>query len=277
MKRLLGLVMAMMMVLCLAACGESAPDTTECASLQELSEKINCAMITPENVLPEDEKFTLIEGEPQIAEYSFTLDGVECSLRCAAVGTDVDICGIKDGGESAFAEADGDNYYNETDAFKAQRWVTVDGQYVFAAMDNSEWEWDDFAQIQTQFYDMKPMNWTSEVPFEDYKAIEGNYVTEDQNVCSISVVGDHAGVYAVVGQEDGSSLYWEMEGVLNGDRLEYGEGRISKIVFNAEAGNTETTDEGTEPAGYLEIRGDRLVFSGADSELLKSAEYIKAE
>lgn len=278
MKRLLLSAVAMIMALCFTACGgDAAADTIECPSLQELSEKINCAMITPDNVMPEDEKYVLIDGEPQIAEYSFTVDGMECSLRCAAVGTDVDISGIKDGGKSAFAEADEDNYYKETDEYKAQRWLTVDGQYVFAVMDNNKWEWDRFAEIQTQFHDMKPINWTSEVPFEDYKSIEGNYLTKDQNVCAISVVGDHAGIYAVVSQEDGSNLYWEMEGVLKGDKLEYGEGKISKIVFNEEAGETETTDVGTEPAGYLEIKGDKLVFSGADSKLLRAAEFVKSE
>ena len=67
---------------------------TEVASVDELNAAVGCCIFTldPENNPVADDRFTLIDAEPQIAEYSFTWDGHPATLRAAV--TQEDISGI---------------------------------------------------------------------------------------------------------------------------------------------------------------------------------------
>lgn len=243
----------------------------EVASLDELGEKAGCSLVKPEGVELSDESFCIIDAEPQIAQYMFTVGGVRCTLRFAAAGIENDISGIYTEDGTLFDNAEDATLYIENDELKAQRWVTVDGQYIFAVDDAGEWEWADFEAICSQFRKLEPRNWNSDVPFADYQAIEGEYDSEDGSaVASVNIVGDHAGVYVIVDQEDGSRLYWEMEAVLEDGKLSYEKEIISSVVFDENAGGTVKTPLENGGAGSVEIKDGTLVFADAFSEQLKS-------
>ena len=276
MKKFLSLLMACAMVLCFTACGGTTEDgkVTEYDSLAELAEAADCAMITPADVELADEKFVIIEGEPQIAEYSFTVDGAECLLRFAKVDMDTDvetdISGIDNGeGKTLFEGSDEIDHYIENDDLKAQRWFTLDGEYVFVAKDGGEWDWSQFDEIQSQFASMEPRNWSSDVPYEDYLALVGTYADEDLNMAGVSIVQDHARIYVYTSDEDGAVISYRMDAVLEDGKLVYDSEIITKSVYDEDTGETNEESVGEGGAGYIEINDDSLVFAGAASEALR--------
>lgn len=284
MKKWITVLLALALVLSLAACGEKEetqqagmPNPMQSvASLEELGEKGNFAVARPEGVALENEAYTLISGEPQIAEYSFNVDGVECFLRFADVSTATDISGIYVDGRTIFQDLEGDDYYIENDSLKAHRWATVDGQYLLVAQDGGAMDWTVFDGIYTQFKDLEPRTWSAAVPYAEYKALEGYYDDADEiAVGAVNIVFDHAGLFVIVDQPDGSRTWWEMNAVLEGGKLVYEKETVSSIHYDENAGSTVTTELPDGPAGYVEVQGDTLVFTGAGSEELQGLVLTK--
>lgn len=275
MRKTILILTALVMIFSLAACGAKndagMPNPMrEVASLEKLSDEGNCALIRPEGVELTDEAYYIINGEPKTAEYLFKVDGVECFLRFAEADAATDISGIYNGDGTLFADCDDSTTYIENDSLKAKRWFTVDGQYVFAAMDEGAMDWYTYDGICTQFEDMEPKNWNAEVPFATYKALEGSYYNDDMSVAgAIRITGDHAGLYVIADQEDGSRIYREMEAVLIGDDLVYEKETVSRIVFDEAAGGTVMTQLEDGGAGSVRVKDGTLDFSKAWSEDLK--------
>lgn len=275
MKKGFALFLAFSMMLCCAACGSNSASPTasdsdsEINSLTALSDAANCALIKPKDVKISNESFALLEGDPQIAEYQFTSDGKACQLRFANVGIDTDICGVEGSNGTLFADSKAEAHYIENDTMKVYRWFTVDGQYVFQVTDNSEWDWAQFDAICSQFTKMEPKNWSSDVPFADYQALEGSYHDRKSNIASITIHQDHVLVCVYLNPDDSSILGWEMEAVLDGDRLVYDKERIAKTVYDESAGQTVETPLEDGGAGYIQLKDGKLFFSGAYSEALK--------
>ena len=174
-KRTIFAILALGLLLGLTACGSSsssdaddstdssdsaqlANPMTEVASLEELAEAGDCAMIRPEGVELSDETYYTIDGDDMIYQYGFTVDGTECILRFSKAGSDTDISGIYGDDGLIFDGQGEDPVYVENDDVKAERWFTLDGQYVFAVMDSSSWEYEAFSAIYQQFAAMEPKN-----------------------------------------------------------------------------------------------------------------------
>ena len=291
MKKITALFLAALMILCLAACNADPTPTSEpneapaqesltglpnpitgVDSMEALIKQANCALIRPEGAKIENEVFCIIEGNPQIAEYDFTADGKACKLRFANVGINTDICGVYLDGNTLFADSDAETHYSQTDDVIAQRWFTVDGQYVFIVNTADGWEWEDFDAICSQFMDMEPKTWNSDVPFADYMALKGIYSAEDgMSTASVSVRFDHA-LIVVFSYPDGENmLYWEMDAVLqDGNKLVYEKESISRQVKDESSGTSDLVPEEDGGAGFIEILPDAsLSFAGAYSPELQ--------
>lgn len=280
MKKAFTFLLALAMISCFTACsihvstGDGGSNDlpnpmTEVESLEALSEKAKCALIHPANVELSDEHYFMIDGDPQIAEYQFTVDKKNCTLRFAPAGMDTDISGIYGEEGTLFEDSDAESHYIENDEYKVQRWFTVDGQYVFCVMDGGKWDWAQFDRICSQFANMEPRNWTSDVPFADYLALVGNYADADNNIAAISIRGDHAVIYVYVNQDESTVKSWEMDAVLKDGKLVYEKELISLSAYDMSVGQTDTTPLEDGGAGCIEISGESLVFAGAYSEELQ--------
>lgn len=281
MKKAMTLVLALLMAVCLMACGNKEEPTgmpnpmKEVASLEELCEAANCAMIKPEGVEVADEAFFMIEGNPQIAEYQFTVDGKKCSLRFADVDAKTDISGVYGDEGTIYASYTEEGTVNvQNDDLQSQRWFTVDGQYVFTVLDGGEWEWTQFDGIVSQFADMEPKNWNAAVPFADYLALTGYYADDAMNMAAITIKDDHVAINVAADLADGTRMCWDMDAVLDGGKLTYEKETVSQGVYD-EDGGISTTDLPDGGAGYVEIKDDgSLDFAGAYSEQLRG--YVMA-
>ena len=299
MKKSTALLLTLIMLFCLAACGAEptatgaqpgpAPSAEEVpaeapvsgvanpmagiVSMEELSEQAKCALIRPVGAEIKDEAFSLIAGEPQIAEYDFTADGKSCTLRFADVGIETDISGIYHDGDTLYAGDTAEDSYHQTDEVIAHRWFTVDGQYVFIANCADEWEWEDYDAINSQFQTMEPKTWSSDVPFTDYLALTGTYVSEDgQSMASVSIRLDHALLCAYTYPDGENMYYWEMDAALQDGKLVYDKETISRRVVEESNGSysADLVPEGEGGAGYAEVLADgSLSFAGAYSEALR--------
>ena len=305
MKKLTALLLTLTMLFCLAACGaepaaepsadvpapteEPAPAETPAAeeplisgvpnpmtgvvSMEELSEQAKCALICPAGADADSEAFFLIAGEPQIAEYDFTVGGKPCVLRFADVGIETDISGVYHDGDTLYAGDTAEDSYHQTDDVISHRWFTVDGQYVFTVNCADGWEWEDFDAISSQFQNMEPKTWSGDVPYADYLALTGTYVSEDgQSMASVSIRLDHALLCAYTYPDGETMYYWEMDATLQDGRLVYDKETISRRVVEEINGSysADLVPEGEGGAGYAEILSDgSLSFAGAYSEALQ--------
>lgn len=281
MKRLISMLILVILTLCLTSCAgkESANQTTqqteaepqfaglanpmqEYPSLEALSKEINAAIIKPQDAEIADEKFFIINGEPRLAEYRFTVDGKQCTLRTANVGVDTDISGIYVENGTIFQDNPTETCYYETDDFKAERWFTMDGQYVFTVDDDSDWEWKQFDALCSQFMDMEPKNWDSDVPFADYLALTGYYGDGKDSIASVDIKGNH--VYVIVRYTvDGVTYDMEVNAKLDGGKLVY------EKESRYEEPNNEKIQIVNDGPGYIEIQDGSLVLSGVNTEPLK--------
>lgn len=283
MKKTVCILLAALLVLSMSACGgEKDPGVPspmkEVETLEKLSEKANCALIRPTGAELSDEAFFIIDGDPQVAEYRFTAHGTECFLRFADADIQTDISGIYVGNGTLFSDTETESLYIENDDLKAQRWVTADGQYIFVAPDKGSWEWSEFDAIVSQFRKMAPKNWNAEEPYAAYQAVEGRYSDESGNVIGVvNIVKDHAGIYVIIDQEDGSRIYWEMDAVLKGGKLLYEKENISQINYDEKAGGTTAESLEDGGAGSVEIQDGTLIFANAYSEQLKGLVLLRSE
>ena len=155
MKKILALVLALMMAVSFAACGQKEPTDepvvgpgtenpiTEYTSLEELNEATGCNIMRPGVMGVSDESFCTIGKDPVIAQYKFSVAGVAYTLRVGA--TTDDISGYYVNGETAFGEAKDDIEYLTIDDVKLARWFDLNGQHVLTAQ--GEVEDDVFAGV----------------------------------------------------------------------------------------------------------------------------------
>lgn len=270
MKKVLALALALVMVFSLAACSgkNGLPNPmTKVASMDELSKLASCALISPEGAT--DEKFFTIDTDPMIAEYQFKVDGIEYTLRFSNVDVDTDICGVYKDDGTYFEGDTAENSYIENDDYILHRWFTVDGQYVLMVdKSDNEASWEQFDPVQKQFMDVEPVNWNSEVPFADYKAIEGSY-SNDTAYASILIRYDHVLVGTLLQLEDGTRQVWYMDATLDGDKLIYDKTEIEANKYNEETNETEVTFLPDGPEGYIIVKDGKLDYSECGTEELK--------
>lgn len=175
MKKFLAMLLCLLMVLSLAACGakqeEVEPEGGEepmtgvanpwvdYASLEEINAEVGCNLRRPAAMGVSEEHFAVGDmGDYKMAQYQFTMGGYDYTFRCAP--STGDISGIWDDVvKAAFAEPCGDKVeLVESDTYKAARWMTIDGQYVLSLMDDGEMALETFDVIAREMMDLTTMD-----------------------------------------------------------------------------------------------------------------------
>lgn len=251
----------------------------ELDSMEDLVEAVNCAVIKPEKVEVKDEHFAAIHGgvadsDDLIGEYTFKADGKVCTLRCGDVEPSIDISGVYEGEAPLFKDADKETYFIEHDALSAIRWYTVDGQYTLVVDDAGDWDWTQFDVLASQFINMTPKNWTSDVKFEDYQKLAGYYDGGGEYYAGVSMCMDHVLVVAGTKTDEGH-VHWEAEAVLDGGKLTYEKETCSLLVYDEETGETKTQRMENGKEGSILVQGNTLNFNGVNLKAMKNRTFRK--
>lgn len=165
MKKTIALLLSLIMLFALCACGKSEPSIgmenpmTECASLNEVNEAVGGNLCGPAAMGASDEAYFVIDcGSYKIGEYQFKVNGYDYILRCAK--TEEDISGVYLSGQddTAFAEGNGsvvtgdDGMQTNSDGeYKCARWFVDDMQYVLSVKDGGALESETFISIVSEF------------------------------------------------------------------------------------------------------------------------------
>lgn len=108
---------------------------SQVGSLQEINDAVGCSMHDMDGIVAEDEQFIVINGEPDVGEYDFKVDGVSYCLRAAATKDDLSGVYLEDGktlGQSADKEAE-----VSTIVFDGGQWVRwFDGDMQYSLLNN---------------------------------------------------------------------------------------------------------------------------------------------
>lgn len=175
MKKWMAAFLAAMLVLSLAACGNSVDGSAEPTvpevqeggtgnaglanpwveydSLEEINEKVGGCLTRPGVMGVEDNYFAVL-NESEMAEYRFTLNGMEYVFRFAPAATE-DISGVyADGGTVFGHDYPGDTETVMLDTMKLARWLNIDGQYVLIVKDDGKLEGDTFDSIVSELVAM---------------------------------------------------------------------------------------------------------------------------
>ena len=291
MKRMLALALAAMMILSLCACGnkqgeepeESEPigmpnPMTEYASLDEINNIVGSKLVHPAVMGVSDEKFFVIDcGDYQLADYRFTVGGVEYMFRSAPVTQD--ISGYYVGEGTAFADGARDGIeYAEADGAQLARWFTMDGQYALTAKDMADA--DTFTLVAEELCAMT-FPGMSDAEYEAfYAGLAGQYYDSYSQRAVMGIEADGAnGVKIIVDWSSSVSEFtqWEMTARL------YEDGLLS--YYDCTVSNITTTEDGaqtvdivsTDGEGWFTFDGDKLCWTGAADENCVNCVFEKAE
>ena len=293
MKRMLALALAAMMVLCLCACGEKPteepqpeePGTggmpnpmVEYDSLDEINDIVGSRLVHPGVMGVSSERFFVTDcGDFQLADYRFTVNGVEYTFRSAPVTQD--ISGYYVGEGTAFADGAHDGIeYAEADGAQLARWFTIDGQYVLSAKDMADA--DTFALVAEELSAMT-FPGMSETEYETYYAgLAGQYYDSYSQRAVMTVEADGAnGVKIAVDWSSSASenTEWTMTARLTEDGLlSYNDCACSNIV-TAEDGTETVEIVSTDGEGWFTFDGDKLCWTGAADENCVNCVFEKAQ
>lgn len=179
MKKYIAMLLALTMAFCLLACGETnsadepnvdTPSVEEDAgsvgmanpwveynSLEEINEKVGGSLTRP-GVMGVEDKYFAVMNDGEMAEYRFTLNGMDYTFRFAPAATE-DISGVWTESGTVFDhEYPGDTEVVVLDTMKLARWMNIDGQYVLMVEDNGKMETDTFDSIVNELVTMTNEN-----------------------------------------------------------------------------------------------------------------------
>ncbi len=281
------LLFCLMLVLSMGAfmaCAASMPNpVTEYASLDEINEIVGSNLVHPAVMGVSDESFAVIDdGEHYIAQYSFRVNGLEYTMRCAAVA-DEDISGVWIGGDVAFPGGITDQIeYAFDEGIKVSRWFDINGQYVLIQLDHENvMDEETFKAITEEFVSL-----TSIVPSEEemaarYEELAGNYEDEYSQRAHMEVTANGAeGVYMTVYWADSAFAHaeWKMSARFGEDGLLYYTDCVC-CWYNYEdyedenTYSVETLYENGE--GFFSLSENKLYWNGAGEENCRDCVFAK--
>jgi len=277
MKKILSLLLVLAMVFCFAACGDKqqasvASPMVEYESLEAMNDAYGFNMKKPPVMGVSDESFAAIEveGQAPIAQYKFSVNGTEYTMRASAnLG---DISGVYSGKSTLFADlADGDGGVVSTDEYRGARWYTIDGQYclVTGAKDVDA---DKFAAV---FEELESLMVAKALEFmPKVEEIIGEYADKFSQRASLEVTpseADAAKVHLMInwGSSAAEMDVWEMDGKFAEDGLFYYEdGTHSKITFKEDGTEEKVETIADKLSGYFSFNKEtkELSWDGAPEE-----------
>lgn len=282
MKKYLAVVLCLLMVIGLAACGaktEAEPQSeaekietgaeggpignpvTEVESLEALNEMTGAKFVTPGVMGVTNVFYSIIDcGDYKIASYKYTVNDKVCEIRFSDYMQE-DISGyyLEDG--TAFAASEGDDEIIK-DGVGLARWFTVDGQYVYIV----ESEGIDKELFDAFAYDFRNASLGDNGPAAlaaFYSSIEGEYGDPVSQRASLTVTAneDNAEFTVLWSSSASATTKWVMhirkteDGLLN-----YKD--CVKTVITDDGEKTESENG----EGYFEYSEGKLLWTGAAEE-----------
>jgi len=312
MKKILAIILACTMLLALCACGaakdESAEETTKTAeettdaaeetttenepqpisgvpnpivdydSLEALNERYGIKLTHPGVMGVTDEYFSAIESSDyDIAQYGFTVNGMEYLLRCAS--TSEDISGVYTGEGTAFSGVEGDSYCYLADC-KLARWFNIDGQYCLCVSDGGQMDEETFVSIAEEMMDLtKPGMSTAEME-AFYEAYSGEYADSFSQRAVLTAVsnGDSLSIQVNWGSSAMENTCWTMTAKVYEDGLlSYYDCTKTEIVFAEDGSETDTIIYENGSGFFNPSDNAILQWGGAEEEDCQECIFVKYE
>ena len=272
MKKFLALLLTLSMIICFAACGKEKatggiPNPIKSyESLAEINEISGGKLSAPGVMGVVDTAYNIIEGEPLVAEYKFTVNGYECTFRFSPA-YDVDICGVygKDG--TAFdGTTAGEVQYAEVEGYKLSRWANIDGQYVFMIKDEGTMEQETFEGTTEELMSIVAPGMSNAEKQAFYDAIAGEYFdkTSERAVAEVESCDGYVSIEVAWGSSASEVRQWTMTATLDEDGLlSYNDEAVVDIVFSEEGAEEVTviSENGSGSFSYSEETG--LAWTGS--------------
>lgn len=244
----------------------------ECASLDELNEALHGNLKSPGAMGVTEQKYYLIGDD--IAEYDFTMNGVEYSVRFSPM-YDTDISGYYINGQNAFTgmPANGIEYAEDGTA-KLARWATIDGQYVLSAKEAQ----GNFEAVAQEMSNMTNPGMSESELATYYSILAGEYTdTVSQRATMTAEAVGSEGVRLTVHWSSSASEYteWVMTARTDADGLLcYYDLKEAVITTDADGKETrEEVDAATE--GHFFDDCGKLLWEGAEEEQCRACVFEK--
>lgn len=292
MKKVFASVLALVMVLSFAACGQQpqsgafeyegdiedivgAPETPFnmpnpakiVESLEKLNELGGTNFMAPADGVTGEAFFSYEDGDYNMYEYKFEMDGIQWIERCAA--TFDDISGIYDGGNQVFGDNTDSPAYAETADAKCYRWFHVDGQYMIVAKDSGSLKKDDFLKIAEDLESR--MSRSGETT--GFEGLEGSYADEVSQRATLEAEISGSKLLITVSWSDSadSTTVWNMECGWDTDAcIGYEHGTKTVSATGADDVVTENLK------GYFELSEDgKLLWTGAPEDGCSGCVFAK--
>lgn len=285
MKKILVLMLALVMVCALAACGakENADVTkeaeeasefgmpspvTDYESLEALNEATGAKLAKPAVMGVTDESYCTIDcTDYVIAQYKFTVAGKDYTFRFSDDFTH-DISGIYVGDKTAFEGVEGEGNIATEDCL-ASRWMNVDGQYVLAVT-GDELDAESFDSIATEMQELVlPVDSENQL-LAIYNSLEGSYQDKTSQRASAEVESlGKDGVKITVEWADSADKTntWEFTA------KKYEDGLFSYTDCKSATVDYSESEDGAETVNYTDGEGSfyvdeagNIVWDGAADE-----------
>ena len=287
MKKILALLLTIVLCFSFTACGKKQEvvggkggtwDCVEYDSLEELNAVLGTRLSSPGVMGTEDLFFGVISNE--IAEYKFSVNGVEYSFR-ASPTYDKDISGVYVENGTAFEgklPTDEIDYFMDKE-YKLARWATIDGQYVICANDNGAYTVDQFETIALSLQELTAPGMSTAELVDYYKSLEGEYFdrVSERAVAEVTAADDHIDIEVAWGNSTSDIMVWTMSARLGDDGLlsYYDETVVNEIYDNNGLAKETVVSENGEGSFY-ENEGV-LYWTGAADENCQACEFEKAQ
>lgn len=245
-------------------------EKVECASLDELNEKIGCHIVKPGVMGVTDESFAVIGADTDVAEYAFTAAGRAFTVRAAKTADDISGISGEDG-ESLFEGAAGAEYESEsicTESAYVCRFVDGEMQYVISTADVEDYDSETFSgiadELRTQFLDKM----TAEEKAAYYEEFTGSYqdVISGRAVLDASYSEELGRLSIGISWADSASaaMNWKMSAASDRDGdLAYKDCTKSYATYDEDGNATEEVlyEDGE---GYFTLQDGCIIWSFCD-------------
>ena len=282
MKRILALCLVMLMLLCAAAETDMANPVTQYASLSEINEIVGSNLIHPAVMGVTEESFSIIKTDSyDIAQYCFSVNGLEYTMRCAAVAYE-DISGVYVDADPAFDnEYSGETEYAFCEDLKLSRWLDINGQYVIILNDpDNVMEVETFKAITEEFIALTSIVPSAEELSAFYAALEGDYQDAFSQRAAMTVTAKGAeGAIAEIHWAGSAfdSYDWTMTIRLAEDGLLCYSDCVKTLMEYPDESTFKTTTLYEDGEGFFSFSEGKLYWNGAAAEECQECVFEKDE
>ena len=292
MKKLIALLAAAAVLLTFAACTISPVEPaspslepeptvgmpnpiTEYGSLSEINELVGVNLVHPPVMGVTDERFSVINGEYKIAQYDFTVAGVDYCFRASPV-YDEDISGYYTADGLAFSGQPTDEIeFVEDGEARLARWATIDGQYVLSAMNAS----DAFEDVAEELKGLTSPWMTEDELAAYYESLAGDYQDEYSQRAHMAgeALGSDGVRFTVHWAGSAFENYeWVMTCRLYEDGLLSYDDCVQTLYKTDTQGKTSSEVQSTGGSGFFTPTEDgKLLWDGAEDDYCRECIFFK--